>query len=479
MFLAEQPSWDLRGKSVLLINPAWNIHTKSIWAKVASCYPSIGLALIAASLEKYGASVQIIDLQAEPERYENIATMQAPDFVGITATTVLANHSYILSKHIRTLWPNAKIVFGGVHPTLAPQEVLRESAADYVVRGEGERSIVMLVAGAEPAEIKGVAMLRQGEYWEYPELDEIKDLDSLPLPSYHLLPMRRYYPPLGGALQEPSMSLFSSRGCPGRCTYCYSSLSKHMRYRSPQSMVDEITLLQRAYGIKEIGFYDDTFASDAARVRVFCELLQKNKINVTWTCMSRINYADPVTLRAMAQTGCHMICYGVESANPEILKNIRKGIKLDQVKPVVKMTQNAGIRTRLSFMYGNPGETVETMKETLNFALVAQPDLVQFNITTPYPGTEMFQWADAHGYLTTKDWSQYDFYNVVMKLPTITAREIHDFYRYSYHRFYSSPFFIIRQILYLCQHPLFLLRLFLTMLKCIRRVLFGMISKNI
>jgi len=319
--------------------------------------------------------------------------------------------------------------------------------------------------------VKGLSMLENDQYWEHPEVDEIKDLDSLPFPSYHLLPMHRYHPPLGGALREPSISIFSSRGCPGRCTYCHSSLSKHMRYRSPQNIVDEIALLQQRFGIKEIGFYDDTFASDPARVRTFCSLLEKNRINVTWTCMSRINYADPETLKVMAKVGCHMICYGVESANLDVLRNIRKGINLNQVRPVVEMTQKAGIRTRLSFMYGNPGETPETMKQTLEFAMSAKPDLVQFNITTPYPGTEMFKWADTHGYLTTKDWAQYDFYNVIMKLPTVTAQQIHDFYCYSYKKFYQNPAFLLRQLMYLLKHPLFCWRMFVTVLKSLRRLL--------
>ena len=400
-----------------------------------------------------------------------MASIPDPNFIGLTATTVLAKSAYMLSEKLRSVWPSAKIVFGGVHPTLAAEEVLREGRADYVIRGEGERSMAMLVGGIEPNKIKGLAMLQQGQYWEHPEKDEIEDLDSLPFPSYHLLPMHRYYSPLGGALREPSISLFSTRGCPGCCTYCNSSLSRHMRYRSPQSIVAEIAVLQERYGIKEISFYDDTFASDPTRVRKFCSLLRSNKIGVTWTCMSRINYADPVTLRAMAQAGCHMICYGVESANEEILKTIKKGINLNQVESVVRMTQQAGIRTRLSFMYGCPGETVETMRQTLDFALRIKPDLAQFNITTPYPGTEMFKWADANGYLITKDWSQYDLYNVVMKLPTVAAEELQAFYRYSYRRFYRNPSFIIRQIRYLVQHPMFTLFFLFTVLQGMRRFL--------
>lgn len=169
--------------------------------------------------------------------------------------------------------------------------------------------------------------------------------------------------------------------------------------------------------------------------------------------MSRVNFADDETLRWMARAGCHMICYGVESADAEVLKRMRKGIDLDSVRDAVAMTRRHGIRTRLSFMYGSPGETRESMRQTLDFAIRIDPDLVQFNITTPYPGTEMFAWAEQNGLILTRDWTRYDLYNVIMAVPGLTPGEIQDFYRYSYRRFYLRPSPLARLLWFFLIHP--------------------------
>jgi len=449
---------DLAGRKVLLINPPWRLEAGNAWTSVASCYPSLGLALIAAYLERCRARVQIIDMQAESGGPALLERQEPPDFVGITATTVIAAEAYQVSRLIRSLWTDVKIVLGGVHASIAPQEVLNRSAADFVIRGEGERSMAALVAGAPLEQIKGLAAIRQGVYWEHPELDWIEDLNEMPMPSYHLLRMRKYHPPLGGALRQPSMSIISTRGCPGRCTFCNSALSRRLRFRSAENVVREVRYLVENHAIREIGFYDDTFMANRQRVQQICALLLAEGIDVTWTCMSRINFADPVTLKMMAKAGCHMICYGVESADEEILKNIRKGIRLADVRGVVRMTQRAGITTRLSFMLGNPGETLETMQKTLRFALDVDPDLVQFNITTPYPGTEMYRWADERGYLLTKDWSKYDLSNVVMRLPTVSPEQITRFFRYANRRFYLRPKAVVRQLLAFLKNPAMLSR---------------------
>ena len=451
-------AYDLTGKKVLLVNPPWQLDAGNAWKSVASCYPSLGLAMIAAYLEHCRAEVQIIDMQGISGGPALLQRLEPPDFVGLTATTVIAAEAYQLSHLIRRLWKDVRIVMGGVHPTIAPREVLERSAADCVIRGEGERSMAALVAGAPYEQIKGLAAVRAGAYWEHPELDWIADLNDMPLPSYHLLPLDKYHAPLGGALRQPSMSIISSRGCPGRCTFCNSALHRRLRFRSAENVVREIQYLVENHGIREIGFYDDTFVADRQRVREICRLLLAHGINVTWTCMSRVNFADPLTLERMAQAGCHMICYGVESADQEILKNIRKGIRLEDVRAVVRMTQRAGITTRLSFMLGNPGETLETMQKTLRFALQVDPDLVQFNITTPYPGTQMYRWADEQGYLLTKDWSQYDLSTVVMRLPTVSPEQIMRFYRYANRRFYLRPKTIARQLLAFLKHPALLAR---------------------
>lgn len=139
------------------------------------------------------------------------------------------------------------------------------------------------------------------------------------MPSYHLLPMHLYNPPLSGALRTPSISIFSSRGCPGKCTYCNSAMIKKLRFRSAEKVVEEIEYLIANYGIKEMAFYDDTFCANRKRVRDFCRLLIDRKIDLTWSCFSRIDYADEQTLELMKKSGCHIICYGVESADKTIL----------------------------------------------------------------------------------------------------------------------------------------------------------------
>ena len=448
------PICSLHGKKVLLINPPWKMHKGNMWKAVASCYPSLGLALIASYLEHCGGTVTIKDMQAESGNFKDLEDMAAPDVVGITATSVLIEDAVLIASTVHRIWKDVKVVIGGVHASIEPLEVLSHSDVDYVIRGEGERSMALLVAGVEKEMIPGLSMLNEdGSYWEHPNIDNIEELDAMPMPAFHLLPMHLYRSPLGGALRQPSISLFSSRGCPGSCTYCHSSLGKTIRYRSPDSIHSEISLLYHTYGIREYSFYDDTFCSSNERVRALCQLLLDQGPDITWTCMSRINYAEKHTLDLMGKSGCHMICYGVESADPQILKNIRKGINLNKVKDVVIMTRAAGIRTRLSFMFGNPGETIETMQKTLRFALDINPDLVQFNITTPYPGTEMFRWADENNYLSTKDWSQYDLHNIVMHLPTVTPQEISDFYMKAYRAFYFRPSFVIRQIKYFLLHP--------------------------
>ena len=449
----EKPVADLRGCRVLLVNPPWHLQKDNIWKNVASCYPSLGLAMIASYLEHGGAEVRILDMQAEAPQPDRFRSEPPPDFIGLSATTVLAESAYAVGDWLRSLWPGVPLVFGGVHATLLPQEILNRFPDALVIRGEGERSMARLLAGHPYDDIKGLACLRDGAYWQHAETDTIEDLDRMPMPAYHLLPMKQYRASLGGALRHPSMSIFSTRGCPGRCTFCNSALTKRLRYRSAENVVREIELLKRTFGVREIGFYDDTFCANPNRVREICRLLIERRVNVTWSCMSRVNFADEDTLRWMGRAGCHMICYGVESADTEILKNLRKGIQLDRVEDAVAMTRRNGIRTRLSFMYGNPGETRESMRRTLDFALHINPDLVQFNITTPYPGTEMFEWADRNGYLLTKDWTQYDLYNVVMRVPGLTPEEITAFYHASYRRFYLRPSPLARQLRFFIGHP--------------------------
>ncbi|MBN2288667.1 MAG: cobalamin-dependent protein [Candidatus Glassbacteria bacterium] len=458
------PVPDLKGKYVLLINPPWEFHeskTSIVNSAVKErCYPPLGLALLAGYLESCGARVAIIDMQAQKGTVEDLAPPKQPDFTGITANTVMIGSACAVAGEVKRLWPETRVVMGGIHPTMRPGEVLQTPEVDFVVRGEGERSLAWLVGGADYDQVPGLAYLQDGSYREHPELDLIEDLDAMPMASYHLLPMHLYNPPLSGALRTPSISIYSSRGCPGKCTYCAGSMVKKLRFFSAAKLIREIEYLVEHYGIREMAFYDDTFCANRKRVRDFCSLLIERKIDLTWSCFSRIDYADRQTLELMRKSGCHVICYGVESSDKAILENIKKRLDLEKVVPATRMTQETGIRVRLSFMLGNPGETRQTMENSVRFAIAADPDYAQFLITTPFPGTEMYEWAERHGYLATRDWSKYDFWNVIMKLPTVSEEDIYYYARASHRRFYLRFGFFRRFVVNLFRYP----PLFLNML---------------
>jgi len=438
-------------KKILLINPPWIIgEDRNLWQQIASCWPSLGLAYIAAVLEKAGHRVYYLDYSAHHytvedtrrvlRHYENI------DFVGLTATTPLINNALAIAQVAKEILPGAKTVFGGVHPSVLPEEVLSHPQVDFVVVDEGEETMAELVANETYKEVLGLCYKESGKIIKNQLRPLIKDLDAIPPPAYHLLPMDKYYPAVGSYKRLPAMILFATRGCPGRCTFCYRTFRGVVRKRSARNIINEIKILQRDYGIKEVAFYDDTFTLFKDVVREFCDIIIREKIDVTWSCFTRVDQVDEGLLRAMKKAGCHLILFGVESADEQILKNIKKNIFLKQVEEVVKLARGLGIETRASFMFGNQGETEETIKKTIDFAIKLDPDEVQFNIATAYPGTELFNWAKERGYIKTFNWNDYNVSNIVLELPGLNRAKMQYYYELAHRRFYFRPKIILRRL---------------------------------
>ncbi len=437
---------------VLLIDPPWIIENKSnLWNKVGSCLPSLGLAYIAAVLEKDGKKVMILDCTAEKISLDvvedKLKEYEKPKFVGMTATTSLINNALKIAEIVKKLWPDTKVVLGGVHPSVMPDEVISDKNVDFVAVDEGEETVKELVNGDDPKDILGLVYKKDGKIIHNEIRPLIKNLDDIPAPAYHLLPMKKYFPALGNYKRLPAMSIFATRGCPGRCTFCHRTFRGIVRPRSARNIINEIKLLQKDYNIKEISFYDDTFTLFKNVVKEFCDIIVKENVDITWSCFTRVDHINEELLKDMKRAGCHLILFGVESADEKILETIKKRISLDQVKKVVKDARKIGIETRCSFMFGNPGETEETIKKTMKFAEELDPDEVQYNITTVYPGTEMFEWADKQGYILTKDWNKYNMSDVVMRLPTISPEKLQEYYGIAHKKFYLRPKIILRRLL--------------------------------
>ncbi|GHV23904.1 B12-binding domain-containing radical SAM protein [Planctomycetales bacterium] len=439
--------------SFLLVNPGYSFDAESIWASISSVQPPLGIASLAATLEKNGFAVAIKDFQADSGGYEiDRAFLQNADYdyLGISATTPQTNAGEAIAALYKQFHPRAQVIFGGVHPTTMPDEVLTNSVADIVVRGEGELTLLEIAQGKPLRDILGISYKTSiaggGGVIHNPDRPFIENLDDLPNPAYHLLPMSKYHPAVGSYKRLPAINVMSARGCPGVCTYCHRQMGKRVRSRSGRRVAEEVKYLHETYGINEISFYDDTFTANKDEVYSFIAALKEFNLDMTWCCFSRVDAVDAPLLAAMAQAGCHQLMFGVESANKEVRKNIKKGISLERVKEAVRDTKNVGIEVRVAFMLGNPGETRATIMETIRFANELDPDLVIYNMTTPYPGTEMFKWADDNGYLLTKDWRLYDLRHPVMELPTISNQELSELYTYAYRKFYWRPRYLCKRL---------------------------------
>jgi radical SAM superfamily enzyme YgiQ (UPF0313 family) len=221
-------------------------------------------------------------------------------------------------------------------------------------------------------------------------------------------------------------------------------------------VVDEIIHLRDTYGIREIQFYDDTFTVMKKNVLEFCRLMHEKKAGVSFSCFARTDCFSEEMARALKKAGCHQVMFGIESGSPTILKILRKDIDLERTKQAVQLAKKVGIEVRAAFIFGTPGETEETIGETLRYAIDLDPDIAIFNITTPYPGTQLYAWAEARGVLLTKDWWDYELGNSIIDLPSLSRQAIREMYDKAFKAFYNRPVLYWRRLKKI--HSLSLLR---------------------
>ena len=423
-------------KKILLINPFW--HTKGgIWKGVSSCFPPIGLLSIAAVLEKAGHDVMVFDENVSEESLEDLYTeYYNPDIVGITITTATANSGYEVANKCRfELWPLCKIIIGGVHANVEPEEVAKH--CDTVIVGEGEEIINEVINKDLHGIVGGTPV----------------DVSKLPMPAYHLVDLSKYKPAVGAYRQLPAMLVVSSRGCPNfpACTYCFQPFGGKVRQKSPESLMKEITYLSK-HGIKEIAFYDDNFTTIKPNLLKFCKLLkeyqQKEKKKITWSCFARVDWLDEEKIVAMKEAGCHTVLFGIESGNTHIREDIcHKHLNIEKAFAINKLLKKHKIETRASFIFGFPEDTVQTMNETIQTAINLDPDVASFNILCPNPGTEVYDLGVKNGWLKPGMWDSFDLATVVLKIPTATEEEILRAYKDAHRKFYLRPKYIWRRLL--------------------------------
>jgi len=388
---------------------------------VGGILPPLGLAYLAAVLEEHNYDVEILDapaLSLKVEQLSHHVSARNPDLIGISAITPFFHRTLEAVKMIKNVCPDTTTVLGGPHASLFPEQTLANNpSVDIACIGEGEYTLLDLVqtieSGDDLRQVKGIAFREDGQIVRNPPREPIENLDCLPFPARHLLPMTVYKPLPIQYRRLPVVHLMASRGCPFGCTYCSNAVfGRRSRTRSPWNVVSEIKRVIQDFNAKEIQFWDDTFTLKRSWVMELCQLLMKEDLGVLWTCETRVDRVDKEILELMASAGCWKIGYGVESGDQELLDVIKKGITLDQARQAVKLTKDSGIEVGLSFMLALPGETPSKARQTIEFAKELDPDYAQFCITTPYPGTELYNQAKEYGALI-QDFSSYTIWNPV------------------------------------------------------------------
>lgn len=436
---------------VLLLSPPWLLKNNDFWKGLIGNNPTIGLGYVAASLERAGFTVEIYDASAEGKYLhdveDKIKGCAGVPWIGVSLTSFQYESALAIAVSIKRFSPQSNVVFGGVHATVFSEEVIKIPEVDFVVRNEGEETMVELVQGRPLESIKGLSYKLNGSIYHNPQRPWIVNLDDVPYPSYHLMPMEQSRLTIGNAKRSPAMMMIGSRGCPFNCAFCNNSImGNKYRFRSAENIIGEIKLLQENYGIKEIHFQDDSFTMNPDNVKRFCNLIKRENIDLTWLCMANVVAVDEDMLTQMKESGCHQICFGLESADESILKKLRKPLTLDKVRKAVALTKKAGIKARGSFIVGSPGETIESLKKTYDFIFELDLDMISVNILFPVPGSELYAWARENDLFITEDWTLYTGGNNVIKLPTISVEEIGKWHRKMYRDFYLRPSFVFKQL---------------------------------
>jgi hopanoid biosynthesis associated radical SAM protein HpnJ len=413
----------------------------SFWYPTWLCYPA---GMIKGSL--------VVDAPVQKLTLEDCLRI-AEDFdlvVMYTSTPTLKIDSET-ARRIKEQKPSTVTVLTGPHVTILPEESLRaaDGAVDIVCRGEFDYAVKELCEGKEWGKVEGISFLKDGKVVHTPDRPPIEDLDVLPFASQVYkrdLPITEYIIP---HFLHPYVSIYSSRGCPSKCIYClwpqtYSG--QKMRTRSPQNVYEEVLWIKENMPeVREISFDDDTFSADRKHARAVAELIKP--LGVSWTINARAN-CDYETLKIMREAGLRHVVVGYETGNEQILKNIKKGVTKEQAIQFTRDCKKLGLSIHGAFIMGLPGETRETILETIEFAKQLDLNSIQASLASPYPGTEFYEICKEEGWITSDSFlDESGHQTCVINYPHLSNREIFDAVELFYNKFYFRPMYIARSVM--------------------------------
>ncbi len=392
--------------------------------------PPLGICYVAASFENAGATVKIFDFivrRYTPEKLNEELDAFGADIVGTNSVTMNFPVAAGILQTAKRYNPSLITIMGGPHVTFDAENTLKTyPEIDIIALGESELTIPELLPAIKDRktwkEIEGIAFVADGQFINTGKRQFIEDLDALPTPARHLLPVSRYL-----ALGFP-VSIITSRGCPNQCIFCQGRrmVGQKVRYRDPVKVIDEIEDIL-SYGFTRINIADDFFTSNKKRVKLICNEIIKRGIKFEWSAFARVDSVDKECLKIMMAAGCDTVSFGIESGNPEMLKRVKKRITLDQARKAVRDCKDVGMKIFASFMVGLPGENKKTLEDTHDFAEELNIDY-GYHYLAPFPGTTLRENLKNFDIdILTNDWELYDANRAIVRTSQLSTEDIEQF----------------------------------------------------
>jgi anaerobic magnesium-protoporphyrin IX monomethyl ester cyclase len=373
---------------VLLIIPP------NIGRYVVATVPHAGIAYVVSFLERENHDTEIVDMRIHPKNnylFRKVENFK-PDLIGITSASIGYKMAYDIINTLKEKYPQIPLAIGGSYASTVYSKVLEDTKADYAVYGEGEQTFVDLANNMPLEKIKGLIWRRGKEIIMNPPQILEHNLDKYPFPKYEKFELNK--------LLEKRIPIVSSRGCPNRCTFCSIQLvmGYPFRARSPENIVEEIEYWYKR-GYKNFEFSDDNFTFNMPRAERICDLIAEKGLKIEMVLGNgiRADRVNDVLMKKMRNAGVIWTAYGLESSDPDVLKNIKKDLRLDKLTEALELSKKYGMKTQVNFIIGCPGQTWEKFQKDLKFAEEINPDQLRFFNLIPYPGTEVFEWVQKHG----------------------------------------------------------------------------------
>ena len=434
-------------------------------APLGSTMPSMALLSLAAIARKAGFESHIIpadSLNLDYNETINRISKLSSDCLAITSTTFSIHQAHRLATLAKKKDNKIVTLIGGPHISALPKETMKMFPNfDVGVLNEGEVTLIELFGALNEKksidQIKGI-IFRKEELIVFNEARPlIKNLDDLPYPAWDLLEgfPNLYYPPLFRFRKLPAATIVTSRGCPNQCIFCSKAVfGNHIRLFSAEYVFGMIKLLHKKYGVKEILIEDDTFLILRDRVRAICDLILKNNFNISWSCLGRVDNVEEGLLKLMKKAGCWQIGFGIESASQDVLDFAKKGISLDIIKKALEITKKVGILSKGFFILGFPNDSINTIKNTINFAKKSSLNDITVSFMTPLPGTELYEKASKFGEFDN-DWKKMNLLKIVFLPKGLHQEDLKKYSRVLIREFYLRPKVIFSYFLRIIQSPIY------------------------